>query len=116
MASVGSLLSSLWDKVKEGFDVLIQSLVDGLQWLCDMAVSLITSGYNWVKDDVFTPAYESIVKNPFGNVTFLDSTYMSWVNYFLPLSETLHILVILLGVWLAVLALKIIVKLIPTVY
>lgn len=116
MASVGSLLSSMWDKVKEGFDFLIQSLVDGLQWLCDQAVALMTAGYNWVKDDVFTPAYESVVKNPFGNVQFLDSTYMSWVNYFLPLSETLHILVILLGVWLAVLALKIIVKLIPTVY
>ena len=116
MSTIGSLLSSFWEKIREGFTFLIQSIVDGLQWLFDTAVSLLTEFYNYIRVEVFSPLYESVVTNPFGNVSFLDSVYLSWVNYFLPVSEVLHILTVLLGVWFAVLSLKIIVKLIPTIY
>ena len=42
MSTIGSLLSSFWEKIREGFTFLIQSIVDGLQWLFDTAVSLLT--------------------------------------------------------------------------
>lgn len=37
MSTIGSLLSSFWEKIREGFTFLIQSVVDGLQWLVYIA-------------------------------------------------------------------------------
>ena len=46
----------------------------------------------------------------------MQSEYLSWANYFLPITEFISLLQVLLGLWLSILVLKIVLKVIPTIY
>ena len=116
METIGKLLSDFWKLLVSGFEGLCLLLVEFGNWVLDSTLNLLFDFATWVKEDVFLPVLESITSNPFGNWVVMQSDYLAYVNYFLPVSEMISLIVILLWVWTQILMLKIALKLIPTIY
>jgi len=116
MTTIGDLLSKVWDLLVTGFKGICDAFIAFGDWLVDSAMNLVIDFAVWVKEDVFMVVFASISSNPFGTFVIMQSEYLSWANYFLPVSEFFGLLYILLSVWLSVFLLKITLKLIPTVY
>ena len=116
MATIGGLFTDLWDFIVSGFEGICNAIVAFGDWLIDSACNLVIDFATWVKDDIFSPAFDLIASNPFGNWVVMQSEYLSWANYFLPITEMIVLLQILLGVWLSILVIKIVLKIIPTIY
>lgn len=116
MSTIGDLLSGLWDLVKSGFQGICDAFIAFGDWIIDSCIQLAVDFGLWVKDDVFGVVFAVIRENPFGNFMVMQSEYLSWANYFFPITELFGLLQLLLSIWIAILLLKIALKLIPTVY
>lgn len=116
MSTIGDLFTSLWDYLVSGFQGICDAIVAFGDWILDSCINLAVDFATWAKDDVLTPYLQLITDNPFGQFVVMQSEYLSWANYFLPITEFISLLQVLLGLWLSILVLKIVLKVIPTIY
>jgi hypothetical protein len=91
----------LWD--------LVKNALSGLWWF-------FTEFYGWVWNQI-SPLITDALSGLGINVSydFTDQLY-SHINFFFPLNEFFAVLTVLFSLWLALFTLKIVLKLIPTIY
>lgn len=98
-----------------------------MQWFIDLILNLpalifkaawwfFTEFYGWFFDQI-TPMLESALSGAGFNVDLsFASTTFAYLNFFMPLNETLALLTMLFVFWSGLFVLKVILKLIPTIY
>lgn len=88
---------------------MLDFLVSGLKWF------FINFG-QWVFDKATNLIFPAINNSGFNSGGLWVRDFWNDLNYFVPVNETLSIFTVLLSVWLTFFLIKIILKLIPTVY
>ena len=102
-------LVGLWNNICEFFSGLGQLIYDSISWF-------FTSFYEWIVDSIASPI-NSLLSSFSLNYSFSwASEIYQTINFFVPLNEMLTLGGVLFLFWLSVFALKICLKLIPTVY
>lgn len=112
---MGGILTGFWSLLKNGFEYLGYLFASYYVAFCDYWKYVFLSCCQWLQTFAYS-YFKPIFENHFGNFLILNSDLAAQIDYFVPLSEMCALIQILLGIWIAVLTIKIILKLIPTVY
>lgn len=97
-------------------DYIAQLLKDFLAALGSWVWSFFTEFFTWIREQVIGLIQSIISSCGLDSSGMWAHEFFAKLNFFFPVTETFGILYILLVAWLAVLTLKIILKLVPTVY
>lgn len=97
-------------------DYIGQLLKEFLENLGSWIWKFFTEFFQWAFAK-FVVLIQGLINNLGFNLNFSWATdAFNYVNYFFPLNETLAFASVFLALWLSILGIKIVLKLIPTVY
>jgi hypothetical protein len=127
-------LKDIVDWIVEGFNAVLAFIYSVVTWFLDLILYLVEKGavllwnlfcyfFNYVSDQLIFPAYDYF-RELFANSSTWDVVsaiqsvidFLDTANYFFPVAESAVIVGGVCSYWLAVLVVKIVLKLIPTVY